>query len=263
MNFTKAVEADANGIVVHKHVPYMIHPNARTYIKNPDGTLTMTTTTFSISNITIDPDDYSMTPEDMFDYAVKATDPDGNEFTFVGFGHNYNQGSESQVVTPQNSYFLGTAAGETYPRFWMQAGTNERLTGSAWRKNTAIVLPPSSTLTYKDNRIIYNGAKDALDYVENNDSYSYINYVCPEYGVNTDSGTGSGVKSMNIVFTNNPINHDADAIDIIEKDSEKDTQVPATYKNKIFNMSGQLVGTSAEGLEKGIYIMNGKKFIVR
>ena len=68
---------------------------------------------------------------------------------------------------------------------------------------------------------------------------------------------------MFINFTNEPINHDADAIDIIVSKTEAEQTIPAEYKDKIFNLSGQMVGNSADGLEKGIYIKNGKKFIVR
>lgn len=32
---------------------------------------------------------------------------------------------------------------------------------------------------------------------------------------------------------------------------------------KVFNLNGQLVGTSTEGLSKGIYIVNGKKVIIK
>lgn len=32
---------------------------------------------------------------------------------------------------------------------------------------------------------------------------------------------------------------------------------------KVFNLNGQLVGTSTEGLAKGVYIVNGKKMIVK
>ena len=34
-------------------------------------------------------------------------------------------------------------------------------------------------------------------------------------------------------------------------------------KGKVFNLNGQLVGTSTEGLAKGIYIVNGKKVIIK
>lgn len=43
-------------------------------------------------------------------------------------------------------------------------------------------------------------------------------------------------------------------------------QVETTQKavqGKVFNLNGQLVGTSTEGLAKGVYIVNGKKVIIK
>ena len=43
-------------------------------------------------------------------------------------------------------------------------------------------------------------------------------------------------------------------------------QVETTEKalqGKVFNLNGQYVGTSAEGLAKGVYIVNGKKVIIK
>jgi hypothetical protein len=40
----------------------------------------------------------------------------------------------------------------------------------------------------------------------------------------------------------------------------------AKVSDKVFNIQGQLVrtgSTSLEGLDKGIYIVNGKKYVVR
>lgn len=43
-------------------------------------------------------------------------------------------------------------------------------------------------------------------------------------------------------------------------------QVETTKKalqGKVFNLNGQYVGTSTEGLAKGVYIVNGKKVIIK
>jgi len=34
-------------------------------------------------------------------------------------------------------------------------------------------------------------------------------------------------------------------------------------QGKVFNLNGQLVGTSTQGLSKGVYIVNGKKVIIK
>ena len=36
-----------------------------------------------------------------------------------------------------------------------------------------------------------------------------------------------------------------------------------TWNGKIYNLNGQLVGTSTEGLPKGVYVINGQKVIIK
>ena len=190
-------------------------------------------------------------------------------FTFVGYGHNYNNDSQvegaSPVVIPQWAFYLAQDPAKTYPMYYRQTGENSRTTGGRWTKNTAVVLPPSykwgASDGYTDERTIYNTSGEVLY----GGTTPYYNYLCEEYVLEKPAagGIGGSVKSMFINFTNEPINHDADAIDIIVSKTEAEQTIPAEYKDKIFNLSGQMVGNSADGLEKGIYIKNGKKFIVR
>lgn len=39
--------------------------------------------------------------------------------------------------------------------------------------------------------------------------------------------------------------------------------VQKALQGKVYNLNGQLVGTSTEGLTKGVYIVNGKKVIIK
>ena len=39
--------------------------------------------------------------------------------------------------------------------------------------------------------------------------------------------------------------------------------VKQSLQGKVFNLNGQFIGTSTEGLAKGIYIVNGKKVIIK
>lgn len=36
-----------------------------------------------------------------------------------------------------------------------------------------------------------------------------------------------------------------------------------TWKGKVYNLNGQLIGTSVEGLSKGVYVINGQKVIIK
>ena len=39
--------------------------------------------------------------------------------------------------------------------------------------------------------------------------------------------------------------------------------IKEALQGKVYNLNGQLVGTSVEGLAKGVYIVNGKKVIIK
>ena len=40
-------------------------------------------------------------------------------------------------------------------------------------------------------------------------------------------------------------------------------QLKEASQGKVYNLNGQLVGNSVEGLSKGVYIVNGKKVIIK
>ena len=40
-------------------------------------------------------------------------------------------------------------------------------------------------------------------------------------------------------------------------------QLQKALQGKVYNLNGQLVGNSVEGLSKGVYIVNGKKVIIK
>ena len=45
--------------------------------------------------------------------------------------------------------------------------------------------------------------------------------------------------------------------------SQPEVVRPVVCQGKVFNLNGQFVGTTTVGLSKGIYIVNGKKWIVK
>ena len=252
LNFTTAVDA------IVKHRPYMIHPYSKA--ENADGT--PAEVSFTVTGVDLTEENLNAAPT-----AMEKVVADG--FTFVGYGHNYDNNSKvsgaSPVVIPQWAFYLAQDPAKTYPMYYRQTGENRRTDSGRWTKNTAVVLPPSykwgASDGYTDERTIYNTSGEVLY----GGTTPYYNYLCEEYKLEKPAAGGSGgsVKSMFINFTNEPINHDADAIDIIVSKTEAEQTIPAEYKDKIFNLSGQMVGNNADGLEKGIYIKNGKKFIVR
>ena len=59
-----------------------------------------------------------------------------------------------------------------------------------------------------------------------------------------------------------PVDENGNEVTAIESLDGEDT-VSRYTNGKVYNMSGQYVGDSLEGLGKGLYIVNGKKYIVK
>lgn len=87
-------------------------------------------------------------------------------------------------------------------------------------------------------------------------------------GVNTVKGfrtwlePASGNTDANVIFSVDGVidGNEPTAIEGIEND------INSKANNKVYNMNGQLVrngSTSLEGLPKGVYIVNNKKYIVK
>ena len=63
---------------------------------------------------------------------------------------------------------------------------------------------------------------------------------------------------MNFTFEDENGFDEVVAIDQINGES-----INSNIEGDVFNMAGQRVGTSIEGLSKGLYIRNGKKILVK
>lgn len=85
-----------------------------------------------------------------------------------------------------------------------------------------------------------------------------------------NTSTSSDVAATNLIFTIDGINDPTLSKETLEEvithiNSVTGETHATTADNRVFSLSGQLVreGTSLDGLAKGIYIVNGKKYIVR
>ena len=57
---------------------------------------------------------------------------------------------------------------------------------------------------------------------------------------------------------------DGEATTIIKVDNEEIDPSTIHFNNKgIYSLSGQYMGNSVDGLQKGIYIVNGKKMVIK
>lgn len=140
-----------------------------------------------------------------------------------------------RVLIPQYSYFLGRR-GRGWPKFYREMADDKRTnaTGGFWTQYTAVVTPNAAALA---------GLEAQLD------------------------GKTQQAKGSDMVFDegflNNVISQD-EATTLIENAKEEGAKVE--YMDIVVSINGQVVrrgSTSLEGLPKGIYIINGKKYFVK
>lgn len=86
---------------------------------------------------------------------------------------------------------------------------------------------------------------------------AYIEDTAPGYGPTTDSSTGSPTTAKPWYFENSTTG----IVQIVENISEDDVKNLSPTHNKVYNLNGQQV--NANELHRGIYIRNGRKFIVK
>lgn len=68
-------------------------------------------------------------------------------------------------------------------------------------------------------------------------------------------------RSIRIIFDDAIEEYDSEGNEVTAIES-LDGQMLAPVSGKVYNMKGQYVGTGVDGLQKGIYIVNGKKIVV-
>ena len=144
-----------------------------------------------------------------------------------------------KVQIPKNAYFLGRAAGAMYPKYYREMADvsygGTRTTG-LWPQFTAVIIP---------NAAAVDGIEKTID------------------------GGGALSNSFEIKFNEDFEGDfvDPDDIQTIIEDARKEGVEPKVeYMDIVVNINGQIVRrdtTSFEGLPKGIYIINGKKYFVK
>lgn len=170
-------------------------------------------------------------------------------YTFKGSyfpkkGEEIVAGEQTEPVIPFGAYFLGvkkkndpnaSARDKKYPKFYREISTDENRTTGLWKQYTAIITPDA-------------GAQDWAN----------------EHLVGPTQTVQSGAKGISMLF--------GDFEDVV---SEEVIQGIATEAQRmglevqrtdiIVNINGQILrpGKGVEGLPKGIYVINGKKYLVK
>ncbi len=156
----------------------------------------------------------------------KAVNDNGGEYRFIG---NYiNTAQREAVSVPVNCYFYGLAkASDTKPAFWF------------WPYKSHLTWPSYKCTVETVN--VELGEQDARDFF------------------NFEAGLSASSKYQSSFFGDDELNsNETTSVDQVVIVAGNDDQA-------IYNLSGQLVSKNGnlDGLQKGVYVKGGKKFIVK
>lgn len=178
-----------------------------------------------------------------------------HKYTFVGtFYKSY---------LPGRSYFLGWDKKASKAKFFYNDKPDAH--EMRWSNETGIICPTAPDYTFTVTHATGGASGEPAQWklgtplgTKTTDAqYGIETYWLP--GDDLATTGGSGAKKYEQYFDS------PDVISVVtginEIDAEEDTKA---YGNAdVYSVNGQKVGTSLEGLPKGIYIVNGKKFIVK
>lgn len=289
-------ELENNPIILHAGVPYLIRPNL---VAESGGNFQRQFDIYKNQ----DPDLYQLLKESQSvsagkqfqmiykgEYTVPAfvvgydapgavsegttdsktiTNKDGSSFTYTPGTIKYNGKTVNYKVSndfvytfvgtfyksamPQYSYFLGWDSENNRASFWYSRILDKN--GWNWNNETGIILPNFDTTLQIHQASSMN---DPARWVFNpsNKEDNVDDYVkCDDF----PSGSGvAGAKQFTMDFGATSYN-DSEATGIEEV-------VPATTESEtinVYNVNGVFMGNSVKGLAKGIYIVNGKKYVVK
>lgn len=164
------------------------------------------------------------------------------KFVFIGNIDDYDATNDKIVSTLKKEmpvddyhvvYYLGLAAGQTYPKYYRKTAKG---TGK-WSVYTAVIVPDANA---------YAGIEQLRGYKE----------AIPV----------EGAKAASITFGEWTIVTPTAIKEIIADAERKGEKVQKGHLNVVYNINGQIVREgvpSVEGLPSGMYIVNGKKYMVK
>ena len=126
--------------------------------------------------------------------------------------------------------------------------TEEQATGDV---NCKLIGTLQPTILNKGHQQLVLKASNELQYMSPNSTIPM--QACRAYFELTDTGTGTVAAAKSFSFS---IDGETTGVKVI------DVNAPSASTNtRVYNMNGQLVGTSVENLPQGIYVIAGKKVV--
>lgn len=159
---------------------------------------------------------------------------------------------------PYTYYFVGTYLTQQMPMYAYYLGSKSGVStvfrntkGKTWTQLTTVIGGVASDGT----GVVITGGEEAGKDVAN-----YKVSFTPEedFTFNQELPSQVSAKSFSYVFV-----EDDDQVTGVMMPNADGSMTFVPSNSKVYNVNGQYVGNSVEILSKGIYVVNGKKFIVR
>ena len=245
--------SQTNEVVIRAGYPYLIKP----YLSDNDladansgyrGVVFNKTTTASnpyykyrvvatngaqdVNGDIVDRDDNKIDPSAVTEY-------DQNAFTY----HFMGTFDRLAGGIPQYAYYLGKAKSGGKHQFFRHTSA----TPKNWSKNACIILANLEAPKWGQHR----SAESIWDW------YWLVDWTKAQDDSFKD-GTGSAKATSYEMYFD-----ESEVTGIREIENGSAAYYETISNGKVYNVNGQYVGTSLEGLAKGMYIVNGKKYIVK
>lgn len=241
---------DEDPIIIKEGYPYLIKP----YL--PESKLKMEKYVAHIAQMDTDP---HITAEGRSEiripyekFVVKAVTSEGyGNKVAPDYPYRFGGVYSTHQVPPYSYYMANSKSQQRHIWFYLNSTKREK----AWNPYSAIVAGKNITSTH----IIPTADEQKLEGKNPNVTFA---------GEDDSFVTTSGAKKT--VAMSFEMGGSTTGIDDINSNNEDDDiiyvdgrPVLTNPNAKIYNVSGQYVGNSLDGLAKGIYIVNGKKYVVK
>ena len=181
-------------------------------------------------------EEYPIDKDGKKDEMDAGANEDAYIYTFVG--------QYWEQPLPLYSYYLGNSSkGKNFFRATAAAEGSDKWSKWTWNPYVAIITA--------------NGTNEIKQPIKGQNGYTQS--LSMKFDANDDSFGAAGAKYA-FVFDDGISEFDQLETTAINK---LDGQEIMPLKMKVYNANGQYVGSSVEGLAKGLYIVNGKKFLVK
>lgn len=159
-----------------------------------------------------------------------------NDFTYTFVGSFFKS------LMPKNCYFLGWDSKANKAAFWYNKVSNAQ--SWDWNNETGIICPNFKTEKEIDPA---SSLKDPARWVLTEDDLALDDFT-----------TGAGAKSYTMDFGATNYFEMEEATGVSEM-----VVKPLYEETKVFDTNGRYMGNSMQSLPKGVYIVNGKKYVVK